>query len=228
MLLYIVQFAYVWFFSIDIPFKIGQSILNFEAHWSAVSLTPPTIDQQCQWHRGVFVQSLHSCFRNVTDTAQLRSAASLALPINGRQCHCDLMLDWGRIVPDPVKMARVCHPSERWSRPPVVSGVIYTADHKKIWFGSRIRIYIRNVRIYFTKHSNLYSKLDEFESIKAKALTRGSGAQMRKPRGRKFRDMVPLKCGIWIQDKCPDPTRSGFLTLISLNYCASPLKGSEV
>jgi hypothetical protein len=121
-------------FSIVIPFKSSQSTLNFEASWSAVSylvrgiidiahhqsavsLTGPTIGQLCLWHRWVFVQSLHSWIRSFTDTTQLMSAASMTMRITGRQCHCGIMLDWGRIRHwifgsvdlDPVKMLRICH-----------------------------------------------------------------------------------------------------------------------
>jgi hypothetical protein len=154
-------------FSIGIPFKSSQSMLNFEVPWSALSILVSGVIDTTH-HRSVFVQTLYSWILSVTDTTQLRSTASLTLLITGRQCHCEIMLDWGQnqhqifqsVDLDPVKKSRIYHPGQRchWQRPPLVSGIIDTAYHKKIDF--------------------IVEYLRKYEVIIKKALTRGSRAQM--------------------------------------------------
>jgi hypothetical protein len=94
------------------------------------SLTPPTTGQRCYWHRGGFVQSLHSWIHSVTDTSQLRTSASLKLSITCRQWdNVRLRLDpelnfseWSSQNGPHLRFQR-----HRW---PVVSGVIDTAHHR--------------------------------------------------------------------------------------------------
>jgi hypothetical protein len=104
---------------------------------SAVSLTPPTIDLRCQWHRGIFVLQCLHCFRSATDNAQLRSVATLPIKVwiriqskwPGSATLLGSINDtnqWSAVSLTPP----TSNQRRYWHRPPQISGVIDTAHHR--------------------------------------------------------------------------------------------------
>jgi hypothetical protein len=168
---------------IDIPIKSSQSISNFEDHWSgchiwlAVSLTPPTTGQRCQWPSGVFVKGLHSWIRSVTDTAQLRSATQRG------HWHCPSLVGSATVGLCYIEVGSgsgffgvLIRIQSKWPVSvtlkgglPVVSGVIDTTHQSMV----SCVIYRWPQKIRFESRISWRSRI-----LYETALTRGSGAQI--------------------------------------------------